>query len=283
MSGKLAATAVAVAALLTGCQHAARPDATPTAPAPAVASTPSPTQSRLATPHRLRVAHPKPARPTARPRPGATAPPRHAATPPLLVTRLVGVGDARQVIAVTAPGYGNSYATLTAYAKTASGWRQVFGPWSARIGWNGFAPRGAKHEGDGRTPTGSFGFSFFFGVDANPGGLHYSYRPALSTSYWDDDPSSANYNEWVDSRYDETGRAPEPMHQVPAYDYAAVIAYNTARTPGAGSAIFLHVDHGSATAGCVAIEQSRLLRLLRWLEPSMWPRIVMGTTSSVTR
>jgi L,D-peptidoglycan transpeptidase YkuD (ErfK/YbiS/YcfS/YnhG family) len=32
------------------------------------------------------------------------------------------------------------------------------------------------------------------------------------------------------------------MHNVPAYRYAAVIAYNRARTPGAGSAIFLHVE-----------------------------------------
>ena len=64
----------------------------------------------------------------------------------------------------------------------------------------------------------------------------------------------------------------------PAYNYGAVIAYNTARKPGLGSAIFLHVSHGSATAGCVAVPQSDVLKLLRWLNPKLGPRIIMGTT-----
>src|SRR5438552_3427263 len=66
----------------------------------------------------------------------------------LLVNRLVGVGAARQVVAVTASGYGTSYATVRTFTKTVHGWRQVFGPWPARIGYNGFAPGGAKREGD---------------------------------------------------------------------------------------------------------------------------------------
>ena len=35
---------------------------------------------------------------------------------------------------------------------------------------------------------------------------------------------------------------------VSAYDYGAVIAYNTARTPGLGSAIFLHINIGMPRA-----------------------------------
>ena len=70
--------------------------------------------------------------------------------------------------------------------------------------------------------------------------------------------------------------APEPMHQVPAYDYGAAIAYNTARTPGRGSAIFLHVGTGSATAGCVSLPKSRLLKLLRWLGPAKHPQIIIS-------
>src|SRR3954470_9886634 len=96
-----------------------------------------------------------------------------AATSP--VDHLRGVGMARQVIKVAASRYGTSYATLTAYRKTSSGWVKSFGPWTARVGRNGFAPPGKKREGDGRTPTGSYGFSFFFGVNARPSGLHYSW------------------------------------------------------------------------------------------------------------
>jgi L,D-peptidoglycan transpeptidase YkuD (ErfK/YbiS/YcfS/YnhG family) len=199
------------------------------------------------------------------------------------VDHYVGVGNARQLVVVEASGYGTSYATVTAYQKTASGWVRHFGPWSARIGRNGFAPSGQKREGDGRTPTGSFGFSFFFGVNAQPSGLHYTWRHAYSYDVWDDDSSSTRYNEWVDRRHVYAGRSPEPMHNVPAYNYAAVIAYNTARKPGLGSAIFFHVAHSSATAGCVAISQSLLLKVLRWLSPTYAPRIIMGTKAAITQ
>jgi len=63
------------------------------------------------------------------------------------------------------------------------------------------------------------------------------------------------------------------MHDVPAYGYAAAIAYNTARTPGLGSAIFLHVSSGTATAGCVSLPRSELVKVLRWLRPPDNPRI----------
>ena len=56
------------------------------------------------------------------------------------------------------------------------------------------------------------------------------------------------------------------------YDYGAVIAYHTARTPGLGSGIFLHVNIGIATAGCVILPMGELLRVLRWLDPARSPR-----------
>lgn len=196
--------------------------------------------------------------------------------------RLIGVADAQQVISVVSRGYGTTSATLRAFRRTSTGWHRVFGPWTARIGRNGFAPPRRKREGDGRTPTGSFRFQFMFGISANPGVL-FRYRRALTTSWWDDDPLSRYYNQWVDSRYRSPGRSPESMHQTPAYDYGAVIAYNTARTPGLGSAIFLHVSHIGPTAGCVSIPRSRLLQILRWLRPAAAPRIIMGPASVVTR
>ena len=214
------------------------------------------------------------------PAPPPTAPPPPAA-PPLLVTRLSGVGNAGQVIAVSASGYGTTTATFTAYQRTSSGWQQVFGPWTADIGRNGFAPPGQKREGDGRTPSGSYGFSFFFGVDADPG-VRFPFRPIPGPwIVWDDDPSSANYNEWIDDRVGPAGANPEPM-DVSAYAYGAVIDYNASRAPGLGSAIFMHVSSGSSTAGCVALPTSELLSVLRWLDPSRAPRIIMGTGAAIT-
>jgi L,D-peptidoglycan transpeptidase YkuD (ErfK/YbiS/YcfS/YnhG family) len=70
-------------------------------------------------------------------------------------------------------------------------------------------------------------------------------------------------------------------YEVPFYDYAVVIDYNTRDAgpvrQGAGSAFFLHVTDGQATAGCVAIPVSRLVPLMKWLRPVAHPRILIGT------
>ena len=179
-----------------------------------------------------------------------------------------------QLVTVTAASYGATRAELTAYRRVDGRWRRVFGPWVAWIGRNGMAPPGAKREGDGRTPSGTFGFGFFFGVDRDPG-VRFPYRRIEPSDFWDDDPSSPLYNEWVDDRDANPGADPEPM-DVSAYDYGAVIAYNTARTPGLGSAIFLHINIGTPTAGCVTLPVGELLEILRWLNPAASPRIEMG-------
>jgi L,D-peptidoglycan transpeptidase YkuD (ErfK/YbiS/YcfS/YnhG family) len=199
---------------------------------------------------------------------------------PLLVTHIGGLGSAQQAIVVATSGYGTSSATVTAYERGATGWKQVFGPWFAYVGRNGVAPAGAKREGDGRTPSGVYGFDFMFGINADPG-VHYSFRRITGSNLvWDDDPASPNYNEWIDKNTAAAGVNPEPMYNAPSYYYGAVIAYNDARTPGLGSAIFLHVSHGSSTAGCVALPTDQLLSLLRWLDPARSPRIAIGTLGS---
>jgi L,D-peptidoglycan transpeptidase YkuD (ErfK/YbiS/YcfS/YnhG family) len=186
-----------------------------------------------------------------------------------------GSTGVRQLITVTAASHSTTYATLRAYRVSGHRLIRIFGPWTARVGYNGVAEPGDKREGDGRTPSGTYGFSFFFGVQPDKD-FTFPFRHAYTYDFWDDDPASARYNKWVDARAHNPGADPEPMHQVPAYDYAAVIAYNTARTPGLGSAIFLHVGTGTATAGCVSLPQPELLRILRWLTPSDHPRITIS-------
>jgi L,D-peptidoglycan transpeptidase YkuD (ErfK/YbiS/YcfS/YnhG family) len=71
-------------------------------------------------------------------------------------------------------------------------------------------------------------------------------------------------------------RARPPSRWTSGYDHGAVIGYNTARTPGLGSAIFLHINIGTPTAGCVTLPGGELLKVLRWLNPAASPRITMG-------
>jgi L,D-peptidoglycan transpeptidase YkuD (ErfK/YbiS/YcfS/YnhG family) len=180
-----------------------------------------------------------------------------------------------QLIVVRAASYKATYATLTGYRVSGGTRVRVFGPWTARVGYNGIARPGRKHEGDGKTPSGTYGFSFFFGVQPKLRFL-FPFRHAFRYDVWDDDPASPLYNEWVDDRVGNPGANPEPMHNVPAYDYAAVIAYNTARVPGLGSAVFLHVGTGGSTGGCVSLPRAELIRVLRWLRPRDHPRITIS-------
>jgi L,D-peptidoglycan transpeptidase YkuD (ErfK/YbiS/YcfS/YnhG family) len=236
----------------------------------------------------------KPVTPTYRVRTRSAAARRSRALVAVLVVVLAGLvaaGPARaaspgraepaavpavqQLIVVTAASHSTTYATLRAYRVSAGKRVRIFGPWTARVGYNGVAGPGRKREGDGRTPSGTYGFSFFFGVQPDLG-FSFGFRHAYRYDFWDDDPASARYNEWVDARVHNPGADPEPMHQVPAYDYAAVIAYNTARVPGLGSAIFLHVGTGGATAGCVSLPRAELIKVLRWLRPGASPRITIA-------
>jgi L,D-peptidoglycan transpeptidase YkuD (ErfK/YbiS/YcfS/YnhG family) len=193
---------------------------------------------------------------------------------PALAARAPAPG-LRQLITVQAPSYSATRATLRAYRVVNGKRTLIFGPWQARVGYNGVARPGRKREGDGKTPSGTYGFSFFFGVQPALA-FKYPFRHAYRYDVWDDDPSSPLYNEWLDDRHQNPGASPEPMHRVPAYDYAAVIAYNTARVPGLGSAIFLHVGTGAATAGCVSLPRSELIAVLRWLRPATTPQITIS-------
>ena len=186
-----------------------------------------------------------------------------------------GAGAVRQLVTVTARSHTATYATLRAYWVLGGRRVPVFGPWTARVGYNGVALPGAKREGDGKTPSGTFGISFFFGVQRKLD-FSFPFRHAYSFDYWDDDPASPRYNEWVNANRHDPGVDPEPMRNVPAYDYAAVIAYNTARTPGLGSAIFLHVGFSSPTVGCVSLPRPRLITILLWLNPQDHPKIAIS-------
>jgi L,D-peptidoglycan transpeptidase YkuD (ErfK/YbiS/YcfS/YnhG family) len=157
--------------------------------------------------------------------------------------RVVVPAGGTQVMTVTNTRQASTYAGFNGFSFSGRTWTHRWGPWTARIGYNGFASVGNKVEGDGGTPQGTYGLEFMFGVNANPG-VHFGWRHAFAYDYWDDDPASPRYNLWTDIRTQNAGKAPEPMHQVPVYNYATVIGYNLARIPGNGSAIFLHVGDG---------------------------------------
>ncbi len=194
-----------------------------------------------------------------------------------------------------ADGYGTPYASLDVFARQGGRWIQAFGPITAMLGYNGLAPAGDKHEGDGRTPSGIYALGPMFGVLPNPG-VHFPYRDVTSRDVWVDDPQSRYYNEEerlpIDGRWRQEVCEPpgncysgaEALDNSPPYDYAAVVEYNVDPVvAGAGSAIFFHVGTtGTATVGCISIPVGELVPILDWLQPSAHPVMVLGTTSTIT-
>ena len=178
-----------------------------------------------------------------------------------------------QRIRVVAPSLRSTAATVTF---TQCG-RRVFGPWPARVGYRGLSAR--HREGDGMTPLGTYAVGpVVYGLDPRPGGLRLRYHHLVCGDWWDEDSGSPTYNTF---RHVPCGSTPpfgggsEALWRATiAYRLFAVVEYNAARAPGRGSGIFLHVDTGHATNGCVSLPEPLLRRLLQTLRP--------GATISIT-
>ena len=155
-------------------------------------------------------------------------------------------------------------------------WRVAFDWMEAEIGRNGLAPLGKKREGDGRTPSGMFELKRAFGYEPNiETGLEYSQ--VTENDFWIDDVESAQYNQWVKGPT-QANSFERLRRDDDLYKYAIVIEYNTdSIVAGMGSAIFLHIWRGTdkPTAGCVALAEENVLKLLKWLDSSKKPVIIL--------
>jgi L,D-peptidoglycan transpeptidase YkuD (ErfK/YbiS/YcfS/YnhG family) len=206
--------------------------------------------------------------------------------PANLADELARTGAASELITVEAAAYATTYATLERWRRSGSCFVAAGGPWPARVGRNGLSDH--HREGDGTTPTGAYGIGpVMYGIDPNPG-VHYPYHLLVCGDWWDEDPTTPQYNLFV---HVPCGKAPpfgggsEALWtEAPAYDHFAVVEYNSAPiVPGRGSAIFLHVDGGSPTDGCISLAASELGTTLVWLRPADHPTIVIGTAAEIRR
>ena len=201
---------------------------------------------------------------------GAPAAPARAPTP-ATPGRIDGLRGATRAIVVFNWSWRDTRAAVRLYQRARPGdrWRLVRGPMPARVGYNGFSA--SRHEGDGTTPAGTFGFVYGFGSLPDPGMHGFSYRRLQPNSCWSG--SRADYNRWV-TRPCTRGENLWKNRRV-AYRHAAVIDFNY-RTPiyGRGSGIFLHQMTGVPTAGCVSLRPTDLVAVLRWLRPGT--RIAIG-------
>lgn len=142
------------------------------------------------------------------------------------------------------------------------------------IGKNGL--NSDRHSGDNTTPIGAFSLLYSFGTeDKENVETSMEYRKILPTSYFsDDDTDLTTFNSWVESDSEIDGE--HLMDYPKQYHYGMVIGFNMyPKIPGRGSSIFLHCkgDKGY-TAGCVAIDESIMIDLLKKVKTGAYIMIV---------
>jgi L,D-peptidoglycan transpeptidase YkuD (ErfK/YbiS/YcfS/YnhG family) len=203
--------------------------------------------------------------------------------------------NARQVVVVVTPDWNASQGALRTYERADGKWRQVGESEPVTVGRNGSAwglglhpdPKAGplKHEGDGRSPAGVFGIGDAFGY-AQHADTALPYDAMQTSHYCMDVSGSPLYNRIVDTRSvgkDAVAGSTEPMrldlHAAgdQRYRLGFVIEQNPQARRGAGSCIFAHLwkQPTQSTAGCTAMADPTMARLLAWLRPDQHPVFVL--------
>ncbi|RFU83977.1 hypothetical protein DY218_24975 [Streptomyces triticagri] len=212
---------------------------------------------------------------------GSTQSRSPTASPSTKLQRIPGVGDrlqdripdsARQVVAVYGEGPDSAKSTVVLYSKHGKTWDRDRS-WQGHNGKKGWSTD--HREGDKRSPVGVYTLTDAGGVLADPdrapdAGLPYTQSGAFAAPrYW---PKT----HWHD------------------FDLVIAIDYNRVKgTPpndptrpqgqSKGGSIWLHMDHGSGTSGCVSLSRSAMEHLLRTLDPAQKPVVVMGDKAQLAR
>lgn len=177
--------------------------------------------------------------------------------------------ETRQVLVASGVGKDASDTTVTLWTRTAEGGWTAGTSWPAHNAYKGWTTSHAS--GDLRSPIGLFSLTDAGGRKADPGGkLPY-----------DQDSSFVMGG---------TGFNGEPL--AGSFDYVVAINYNrvvgsspldTRFPEGAakGGGIWLHVDHGGPTHGCVSLTEDHMIELIKQLDPAAHPMIAMGDAASL--
>jgi L,D-peptidoglycan transpeptidase YkuD (ErfK/YbiS/YcfS/YnhG family) len=187
-------------------------------------------------------------------------------------TRAAVPAEALQAVVVTGKEPDSNRATAVLYEREpGEGWRPVAGPWHGHNALKGWTDD--HRQGDLRSPVGVFGLTDAGGRLPDPGTkLPYDRGPAFSIS----------------------GRGFEGEPLAGSFDHVVAVNYNRrpGTTPldwtrplgaGKGGGIWIHVDHGGPTQGCVSLPRGRMKELLRWLDPAERPVVVMGDAAALAR
>ncbi|MCW2794078.1 MAG: secreted protein, partial [Nocardioides sp.] len=137
----------------------------------------------------------------------------------------------------------------------------------------------------GTTPLGTYTLPSAFGTHVRADRWSLPYRKVRPGDFWVEDNASAFYNRYRNQRQGgfrwrlpvtaENGS--ERLTDYPQqYEYSIVTGFNQRQVRHRGAGIFLHVNGGGATAGCVSAPRWFLRRAMVHLDPDQVPVIAIG-------
>ncbi len=193
-----------------------------------------------------------------------------------------------QVVVVTTPGWNSVQGTLSVWESNGRKWKPVIRDIPVVVGrsglaWgvnNGIGPHltgKQKKEGDGNAPAGIFPLTGLFGYEDISAKMN-SLKVTTST-FCVDDTASKNYNRLVntDTLVRDWTSAETMRMKSDAYKFGIFTGYNMLDpVPGKGSCIFMHIWQSPqrGTAGCTAMTEESVLRLIALLDSSKRPLLV---------
>lgn len=202
------------------------------------------------------------------------------------------LSSCRQLLMVETANWNATSGVLTLWVRSKPGanWCQDGGSIPAVIGAAGLrwgrglhaVPRGSliKREGDRCAPAGVFSLDSAFGsMTAKESGVsRFPWQQMTSHHAGVDDFHSAHYNRIVDAARmkRDWSSAENMMPPNGVYRRGLIVRHNWDQKQGAGSCIFIHIWRGprSTTAGCTAMAEKNLVRVLRWLDAASHPLLV---------
>ncbi|MET4926048.1 hypothetical protein P3L51_27490 [Streptomyces sp. PSRA5] len=273
--GALAVTSLCTCLLLTGCAEHAPP---PRAGQPAESRPPQNRRAeRPATESKSADGEHVAGRPAQRNQGSPNEAARGLAGTPVeaaLVREIPGLGPAtrsripvasRQALVVSGEGRKSPRSGVVLYERDAdTGWSPVTNRWPAHNALRGWTYD--HRDSDLRSPIGVFTLRDAGGRLPDPG-------------------ARLPYDRSGDFEAPGTGFLGEPLEG--SFDYVVAIDYNRipGTTPlnttrplglGKGGGVWIHVDHKGPTQACVSLSRTRMVELLRLLDPAKHPVIVMG-------
>jgi L,D-peptidoglycan transpeptidase YkuD (ErfK/YbiS/YcfS/YnhG family) len=177
-------------------------------------------------------------------------------------------------------------ARVALWQRDGSGWHRLTRTKTGRIGYGGLVRASQRKQNTGTTPLGTFRLLSSFGTHPRASAWKLDHRLVRPGDYWVQDNRSAYYNRYRNKSEggfrwwlpESNSNSSERLADFPRqYEYSIVTSFNDAnqvRHRGAG--IFLHVNGGGATAGCVSAPRWFLVRAMATLDPDLRPVIAIG-------